>query len=472
MPQIEKTEPALGLLRLTCTISPAEVMPEFEKELRKQQANRSFKGFRKGKTPTSFVKSMVGDGIFVNIVSKKIDDALNEHIKEAKYNYFGEPLPAEGQEALEFSMNSKNDITYAVDLGLLTEVMLPDIKTAQIARLSPNVTATDVDKIKKVELDQLQKIESVQVFGRDCISYLTTKGDNPRVILVDSNDMKPEVYALFEGKGLEDEIIIDDVYSLDTKLDVRGFNQHVLGLDQEEALEDTSISCNMMFIQQKLAPELDAELLEANFGENVTSESDLDLAIETKLKQSLQNQGMELFFDRIVDWCTDNCTYVISKVMLKRQIAASRKDDKETTPDTEVTNLEVEKNAFFLKRDAVKNALIKEMNKNIDQENLPGGLNFDTFVQCQTFYVSKAALSSFFQRLNDQIKKDDGVRSDLINRFGNVIGGYYFDSFVPGQEIVTEDRPAFELKYAEMLEIANNAFYDKFPIDMPEQIEA
>ncbi|MCB0519643.1 MAG: hypothetical protein H6577_08315 [Lewinellaceae bacterium] len=102
---------------VTVTIEKEDYQSKFKEELKKIRDKATFKGFRKGKTPDSFIKKMYGKGILGDLVTKMLQEELTEIMSNEKVNYVGQPLPTEGHATIDFDANDLEDYEFSFNIG-------------------------------------------------------------------------------------------------------------------------------------------------------------------------------------------------------------------------------------------------------------------------------------------------------------------------------------------------------------------
>lgn len=106
---------------LKVVIGRDDYEPKFKQELKKISKTASLKGFRKGKTPLSFLKKMYGKGLLSDIVTQMLQDKLSETINDEETNFLGRPIPVEGFRPVDFDVNDMEDYEFKFDIGVAPE---------------------------------------------------------------------------------------------------------------------------------------------------------------------------------------------------------------------------------------------------------------------------------------------------------------------------------------------------------------
>jgi len=124
MPNVtfEKTGNVTG--RLALAITKDELNDKIVAELKKQKNKVSMKGFRKGKTPISTLRKMMGNQILGQELDAMIKDSLFGYIEENDIKLIFSPQPVENKSMPMLTANTLQDVTFEYDLALEPEFTL------------------------------------------------------------------------------------------------------------------------------------------------------------------------------------------------------------------------------------------------------------------------------------------------------------------------------------------------------------
>ena len=109
---------------LTVKLAPDDYLPKLNAELKKYAQKAQIKGFRKGKTPESYVKKLYGQSVLLDIVNNEVKEGLSNFIRDEKLLLFGEPLINEKQVIYDFDVFHLEAMDFLFDVGLYPEVKL------------------------------------------------------------------------------------------------------------------------------------------------------------------------------------------------------------------------------------------------------------------------------------------------------------------------------------------------------------
>ena len=243
MPQVVRTDSDNLNTQIVLTITKDDYEPKFKSELNKYKNKVSMKGFRKGKTPTALIKKMYGQKLLVDVINEMVQNEIFTFIKEEDLNTIGQPIPAEDQPEVDFSVNELKDMEFRFDLGLAPQFELKgvdkdtsfDFKKVQIkdAFLTEQVEAG-----RKRVGERVQMTEDIE--GNDVVKLNANELDGKKLkadgwaasfsILVDEiGDEKVKKQILKKKAG--DKITVN-VFQLEKGKDADFVRKNMLGVQE------------------------------------------------------------------------------------------------------------------------------------------------------------------------------------------------------------------------------------------------
>ncbi len=128
MPKVVKEDIDKLNAVVTVTIEKGDYQPKFKEELKNIRHKGSFKGFRKGKTPDSFIKKMYGKGLLSDIVTKMLQEELTTVMSDETINYVGQPLPTKDHSTINFDVEDMEDYEFSFDIGMVSNFEIKGIE--------------------------------------------------------------------------------------------------------------------------------------------------------------------------------------------------------------------------------------------------------------------------------------------------------------------------------------------------------
>jgi trigger factor len=151
--------------RITLTLAADTINNEVQSRLKRLARTVKADGFRPGKVPMSVVAQRYGYSVQYEVMNDKVGQAFQQATNEAKLRVAGQPRITEKEAAPEGQMAF--DATFEV----YPEVKLGDLSTAEVERVSTEVTEAAIDKT----LDILRKQR--RTFAQRAKTEAATDGD-------------------------------------------------------------------------------------------------------------------------------------------------------------------------------------------------------------------------------------------------------------------------------------------------------
>jgi trigger factor len=120
MPNVSVEELGNLTAQVTITVPFSEYEKPVSDELKKYRKTATFKGFRPGKAPMSFISKMYGQQVMANYMNKALQDAMMEYLEDK--DIFGQPVPVDQVE--NFDLKSKEDYNFVFEIGFEPEFEL------------------------------------------------------------------------------------------------------------------------------------------------------------------------------------------------------------------------------------------------------------------------------------------------------------------------------------------------------------
>ena len=172
--------------RITIMLAADNVNGEVESRLKKLSRTVKADGFRPGKVPMSVVAQRYGYSVHYEVMNDKVGQVFNEAVNEAKLRVAGSPKITEKEGAPE------GQVAFDATFEVYPEVKLGDIGTAEVERVSTEVTEAAIDKT----LDILRKQR--RTFQQRAASEGAAEGDRVTIDFEGKIDGVP-----FEGGKAE-----------------------------------------------------------------------------------------------------------------------------------------------------------------------------------------------------------------------------------------------------------------------------
>lgn len=266
MPNVtfEKTGNVTG--RINVIITKEEINDKLVAELKKQRGKVSMKGFRKGKTPLSTLRKMMGNQILGQILDDEIREGLFGYIEENDIKLIFSPVPVDNGQPM-ITANSLADLNMEYKLALEPEfeLQMPE-KTYEKMVLDTNEEFIDeqVENMLK-RAGENKVVEDGTVEADDMVDVVLAEVgpmedgiSNDTKLYVDS--LSEEGKALLLGKKAGDVIDGVDLTKLEKDSSPTFINKYLLGLEDENTdISGKTFSLTIKAINRIVPAEMDEE---------------------------------------------------------------------------------------------------------------------------------------------------------------------------------------------------------------------
>ena len=245
MPNVtfEKTGNVTG--RLEVAVTKEELNAKIVAELKKQKNKVSMKGFRKGKTPLSTLRKMMGNQILAQELDAMIKDSLFGHIEDNGIKLIFSPQPIEDESMPMLTANTLQDITFKYDLALEPEFTLELPKQTfdkYVLETSDEFLDEQLQRMLKSG-GETEEIAEGKVGEEDILDVTFTevgpmedKITNTTKLYVDS--LSDTGKKMVIGKKIGATIKVKDILAIEKESTDTYVNKYLLGLEDA----DTDIS--------------------------------------------------------------------------------------------------------------------------------------------------------------------------------------------------------------------------------------
>ena len=447
MPNVVREDvDALNIL-LTVVIERSDYEQKLNNELKKYRQKATIKGFRKGKTPLSFIKKTYGNAVLADIVNQQIQTDLYEYLQESKMDYLGQPLPAPDQDFLDLDIKSLQDeYRFTFELGLT-----PDFEL-QGADEDTTLEEYDVEIPEKVVQDEMDlarrrhgdrgTVEDELIEDNDIVKFKAKELDGDQIkeggwesemsILVNriaDEAVKEEIKTKKHGDSIR-----FNVFTIEANETEDYAKKYLLNMDENQIKD---IEVGEMFEGEiievtRIQPaELNEEFFEKQFGKDqVSTEEEAKAKLEEDVKSFYTRQAEGLLYrdaqENLMELNSPNIP--LPDEFLKRWLVAS--NDQNTEENVEAG---YESFAKSLRWSIIRNKLQQKFDIKIEEADLRkgfgdrirqymGGVGDETYIDTvidrmmeDQKQVENLAEELFSDRLFEQIKGAINVKPKAIS---------------------------------------------------------
>ena len=366
---------------LTINISKDDYLDEVQNELKKKRKESSFKGFRKGKTPMSFIKKTFGNAVLSDIINKKIDSALSDYLKDNNIQLMLSPIASERQEPLDININDPKDFSVSFDL-----YKKPDFELKGISA-EDEYTVYDIEVDEKLIDDEIERLKNqfgkfepfegkltdesyVTVYAKELDDKEIKKNgyETEFTVTIDelSEEEKEKILKLNVGDSFD-----FDIYNLLDDADEKHIRDYLLNIDEDDYEEGEDLGIGNMFkgeikkVEKFVPAELNEEFFEENSIPNATSEEEYREIIRKDIKRHYDSESEKLLHLDIAEKLKEINEINFSTEYIERWIKEQYPDKK----DDEITQI-IEDSKKDLKWQSIVDKLIKKYNVEVTKEDL------------------------------------------------------------------------------------------------------
>ncbi len=233
----EKTGPVTGRIHLNFT--KEELGTKLNEELKKESKRVNIKGFRRGKTPVSALRKLMGNQVFGPMLDKTIQEELFGYIEENKIKLIFSPIPDEEEEVEQISATNIKDLKLSYDLGLEPEfeLQLPEQAfTKYVLDTNADFLDEQMTAIRK-QRGESKEIEEGDIEGEDILNVTVQEVDgdlsNDTTLYVDS--LSDEIKEQLVGQPTGTSITVDDLTKVEKNGTEASVRKYMLELNDKKA---------------------------------------------------------------------------------------------------------------------------------------------------------------------------------------------------------------------------------------------
>lgn len=296
----EKTGNVTG--RIKIDIAKKELHQDLMARLRKEAPKTNMRGFRKGKTPVSALRKMIGNQVLGELLDTKIRESLFGYIEENEVKLIFSPQPIEDENTPTITASRLDDVSFSYDLALEPEfeITYPE-EAIDYYVLEPSDEWIDeqVDGLLRNAGENVE-IEDGQVEANDVLDVTITEAGpleykitNDVKLYVDS--LSDEYKEVFLGKKKGEVVSVADLATLENNTSESYVRRYLLELDEEDDtdLSGKSWDITINTISRLMPAELNEEFFEGYSPDGeITTEEQLREDIIEKNRIGFEEQGI------------------------------------------------------------------------------------------------------------------------------------------------------------------------------------
>jgi trigger factor len=285
-------------------------------------------GFRPGKVPVSIVKQRFGQSILGEILEQTVNETSADTVKERNLR------PALQPRITVDSFGEGKDLVYDMQVEVLPEIALPDLKAIKLERLKPEIADSEVDDALNRIAERYRKAEAlaegsaaepgdivvVDFTGSIDGEAFAGGGATGRPVEIGSNTLVPGFEDQLIGAKAGDHLSITVTFPADYPA------EHLAG---KEAVFETDVK----EVKRKAPPAIDDSLAETIGFENL---SELRTSVRERIENEYAGVGRQKMKRDLLDRLAESHDFAVPPGMVQiefdaiwRQFEAERDRAKE-----------------------------------------------------------------------------------------------------------------------------------------------
>lgn len=443
----QKTEDQLAVINVQ--VGPEDYIGEFKKELNKIKGKASFKGFRAGKVPASYVKKMYGKAILQDIVIKMVQEKINEHIESLEDKLIGYPISTEGSPIVTFEEMEEGEYEFELEVGLEPsfEIAGMDESTTiekYVVEPSDEAAKTALDKMLASNPSQINPETDIQ--DKDVLELEIKLLDDDLVI----NKFSIPVDKIADDAVKQDLLGKDvgytfecDIYKLE---DVKEefVHQHFLGLAPEDDAESLGriYRTEVVGITRAVDAELNQEFFDKIFeGEDVTSEEEALEVIKKMIKANYEPQIKSLVERDLFNNLLESNDLSLPEGFIFRWVKSKEENQDKVWSDDEKKEI-----LKSIKWSIISNKIVEENEIKVEKEDLEASFK----KQIQGMFRGYPMGDDMLDSLVPRMMSDEKAVSDTYNQ---LMTARIFE--VVESKVTVKDQPISEDDFIAKIEALN-----------------
>ncbi|HEB61587.1 MAG TPA: trigger factor [Bacteroidetes bacterium] len=408
---------------ITVKVAKGDYEPKFNKELKKHRKEAQIKGFRKGKTPLSFIRKIYGQSVLVKIINELLEESINNYLVEEKLDIIGQPIPSETQERMEFSTKYLQDYEFNFDLGL-----------APVFEVKGASADTTVDKYKVLVLDDIvdKDLENARkrvgknikveegIQDGDLINFDVEELDGDQIkengwaanfsILYDKI-ADEKIKTELRSKKLGDALRFN-IYDLEADTDTDYVRKYLLDIPENEEQEvGQFFEAKIKEISRQEMADLDQEFLDKYFGEGVVSSvEDAKTKIKEGYEKIFDSQADALMFEDIKENLMAENKLALPEGFIKRWLKTVSQKNTD-----EVIAKDFERFKENLIWSLIVNKLAQQFELEVTNEDLLNAYS-DRIRSYYGGYLTDEMIAESFKKFLEDEKQVQKLEEELINQ--------------------------------------------------------
>lgn len=407
-------------VKLTVQIPAPELSDKFKKELNRFSQKAALKGFRKGKTPMSYIQKIYGNDIMSDLINDTVSNEVGNYLQDNKMDILGRPIPAEDSARNNFSVTNIQDLEFTFDIGLAPVFEVNGLdKQNKFVKMVPEVPVAWIDDAIEAERKRhgaTTQIESKDLQDKDLIKIQAKEngGSIEKSFAVLYEDLTPEFIKLLKGKKAGDSFDFD-ILKMEKDKDEAHIRKYILDITEDESFH-SSFNGTIEEITRISPAELNEAFFTKAFGPNVTTEEEARAFLYGEFAKYFESDSWGLLVRDLQERLLEMNPLELPETFLKRWLAFS---SEKNTPD--VIEKDFERFSANLRWTLLRDQIIEKHHVHVHNEDI-AAVYKDRIRASYGAQLGEEFLDMFAQRMMEEASKkqskehEDVVESAMFNQ--------------------------------------------------------
>ena len=395
---------------LEVTITPKDYQNKVEKQLKDYRKNAVIPGFRKGKTPMSFINKKYRVPVLIDEVNKIIQNEIYQYIHKEKKKILGSPIPVKDN-----NINWETDTTFKFKFSI---GISPDIK----------INITDKDKLDYYKIEADNKLidnysnDIAKRYGTMSSPKVSVEGDLVlcEILQLDangeamSNGIKNEatvamdfisdnkIKKKFIGVKNSDVLKVNVKKAFSNKSDLASMLN--IKVEQLEALESEEFQFTVKNISRLKPASINKDLFDKLYGKDtVKTKKEFRKKIKDEAERSFVHESDRMLKNDIVNYLIENIKFDLPDDFLKNWIVHSSEND----ITLEKVELEYDMYSKSLKWQLIESKILQTYDIKVSEEEVQNHAKSLIAMQMQQYNQSVPESEKMDEIVNNVLQKEE-----------------------------------------------------------------
>lgn len=310
MPTVVKEDLGNQGALLSVTLDLKDYESRYNDELGRFKNKAQLRGFRKGKTPLTFVRKMYGEAILADLVNDMVGKAINDYLAEQQINIIGYPIPTAEQERINLDPVHPDSYTFQFEIGMYPEFTVTGLSKDDVIEW-PDIQIDE--KLVDSEVENMQRWGGKQspvedgIEANDMIEFSAKETDKEEGISTNFKvlvrTLHPALKETLLGQKKEHQLRWN-IFELEENTSESYVRKYLLHLPENDTREvNPTFELTVAEVLRPEYAEINSELIEKYFGEPVgNTEEDVRTHFRQDIKRYYDQQADNLFFGRVMEY--------------------------------------------------------------------------------------------------------------------------------------------------------------------------